>query len=180
MADNDLAVGRIVARISQSRFWPKTCVFVIEDDPQDGFDHVDGHRSLCLVVSPYTKRGVVVSEFYNQTSVLHTIERMLGLPPMNQMDAMSPLMTDCFVLQPNLTPYMTQEPSIRLDSLTAARESAPPRMRRWYTASRQQDFLGFDRADEQTLNRILWHAARGPAATYPQHLSGAHGTGLPA
>ena len=79
VADNDLAVGRIVERISQSRFWPKTCIFVIEDDPQNGFDHVDGHRSLCLVVSPYTKRGAVVSKFYNQTSVLHTMSRMFGI-----------------------------------------------------------------------------------------------------
>jgi YVTN family beta-propeller protein len=78
VADNDLALGRIVEAISKSKFWAKTCIFVIEDDPQDGFDHVDGHRSLCLVISPYTKRGAVVSEFYNQSSVLHTICRILG------------------------------------------------------------------------------------------------------
>src|SRR5207248_10742079 len=105
VADNDLALGRVVEAISHSRFWPKTCIFVIEDDPQDGFDHVDGHRSLCLVISPYTHRGKVISRFYNQTSVLHTMERILGLPPMNQMDALAPLMTECFMDRPDLTPY---------------------------------------------------------------------------
>ena len=86
----DLAVGRMVEAVSRSRFWPKTCIFIIEDDPQDGWDHVDGHRSVCLVLSPYTKRGQVISQFYNQTSVLHTMERILGVPPMNQMDALAP------------------------------------------------------------------------------------------
>src|ERR1044071_6951327 len=84
VADNDLALGRVVEGLSKSKFWPKTCIFVIEDDPQDGFDHVDGHRSPCLVVSPYTKRGAVIHDFYNQTSVLHTMQRILGLSAMNQ------------------------------------------------------------------------------------------------
>src|SRR5205823_1704046 len=96
VADNDLALGRIIDAISHSPFWKQTVIFVNEDDPQAGFDHVDGHRSLCLVVSPYTKRKRVISNFYNQTSVLHTIEQILGIPPMNQMDAMAPLMGDCF------------------------------------------------------------------------------------
>src|SRR5207249_2594379 len=87
MADNDLALGRIVEAISQSRFWPETCVFVIEDDPQNGWDHVSGYRTTAFVASPYTRHGAVVSTQYNQTSLLRTIELMLGLPPMNQLDA---------------------------------------------------------------------------------------------
>ena len=101
VADNDLALGRIVEAISHSRFWPKTCMLVIEDDPQDGFDHVDGHRSLCLVISPYTKRGKVVSEFYNQGSVVHTMDRMLGIAAHNQLYAMAPVMSTCFTAQPS-------------------------------------------------------------------------------
>src|SRR5581483_5634133 len=106
VADNDLALGRIVEGITRSRFWPTTAVFVIEDDPQDGFDHVDGHRSPCLVISPYTRRNAVVSDFYIQTSVLHTIELMLGLPAMNQIDAMAPPMFGCFAATGDFTPFV--------------------------------------------------------------------------
>src|SRR5262249_46005140 len=105
MADNDLALGRIVEALSRSKFWPKTCIFVIEDDPHNGFDPIDGHRSIGLVISPYTKGGAVVHDFYNQPSVLHTMERILGCPPMNQMDAMSPLMSACFQETPDPSPY---------------------------------------------------------------------------
>ncbi len=175
MADNDLALGRLVEGISNSKFWPETCIFVIEDDPQNGFDHVDGHRSLALVCSPYTRRGAVISDFFNQTSVLHTMERILGLAPMNQMDAASPLMTKCFQADAVLTPYEAEEPGVPLDQLTAA---VTPAMRPWFVASSQQDFEGFDRADEDTMNRILWHALRGADAEYPEHLAGAHGKGL--
>ena len=178
MADNDLSLGRIVEGISRSRFWPTTCVFIIEDDPQNGFDHVDGHRSVCFVVSPYTKRGAVVSEFYNQTAVLHTMERILGLPPMNQMDALSPLMTACFTNEPDLNPYRALPANVPLDRLNPPRAALDPDRRRWADASLAQDFQGFDRADEDTLNRILWHASRGPDAPYPTALAGPHGTGL--
>jgi len=178
MADNDLALGRVVEGISQSRFWPKTCVFVIEDDPQNGFDHVDGHRSICLVASPYTKRGEVISAFYNQTSVLHTMERILGLPPMNQLDATSPLMTACFTEEPNLEPYEAVPVTVPLDELNEPLGRLGPERRRWAEASLAEDFEGFDRADEDTLNRILWHATKGVETPYPAHLAGAHGKGL--
>jgi hypothetical protein len=178
MADNDLAVGRVVEAVSKSRFWPKTCIFVIEDDPQDGFDHVDGHRSLCLVASPYTKRGAVVSEFYNQTSVLHTMERILGCPPMNQMDAMSPLMTACFAEAADLTPYRAITPEVPLDELNppVARLDGPALD--WARRSAALDLALPDRADEDELNRILWHAVKGVDARYPRELAGAHGRGL--
>ncbi len=179
MADNDLALGRLVEAVSHSRFWPKTCIFVIEDDPQDGFDHVDGHRSICLVISPYARRGAVVGEFYNQTSVLHTMERMLGCPPMNQMDAMSPLMSACFTDTPDLTPYTARPAGVPLDQLTEMRH-LPEGLQPWVAASAAQNFAAYDQADEDTLNRILWHAARGPEALYPADWAGAHGRGLAA
>jgi hypothetical protein len=96
VADNDLAFGYIVEAISKSPFWKETCIFAIEDDPQAGWDHVSVYRKTAYVVSPYARRGAVVSTQYNQTSLLRTIELMLGLPPMNQLDASATPMSDCF------------------------------------------------------------------------------------
>jgi hypothetical protein len=180
VADNDLALGRIVEGISKSRFWAKTCIFVTEDDPQDGFDHVDGHRSLCLVISPYTKRGAVVSEFYNQSSVLHTICRILGVPPMNQMVAMAPVMTACFTDNPDLTPYQALPNRVPLDELNPPLQSLSPAARYWAEASLRLPLEKPDRADENLLNRIIWHAVQGVDAPYPAEFAGAHGRGLAA
>ncbi|GIV16058.1 MAG: phosphoesterase [Armatimonadota bacterium] len=180
VADNDLALGRIVEGISKSRFWQRTCIFVIEDDPQDGFDHVDGHRSVCLVISPYTKRGAVVSEFYNQSSVLHTICRILGIPPMNQMVAMSPVMTACFTENPDFTPYTALPNRIPLDELNPPLNTLNPQQRHWAEASLRLPLDKPDRADEDILNRIIWHAVKGIEAPYPAEFAGAHGKGLSA
>lgn len=180
VADNDLAVGRLVEAISKSKFWPNTCIIINEDDPQDGFDHVDGHRSICLVVSPYTKRGEVVSKFYSQTSVIHTIELMLGLPPMNQMDALAPPMTDCFTDKPDLTPYVALPSNVPIDELNPAKEKLGAKELHWAELSLAQNFEQIDRADEDSLNRILWHAMRGVDTPYPADWAGAHGKGLAA
>ncbi len=96
VADNDLGFGQIVEAVSHSKFWKDTCLFAIEDDPQNGWDHVSGYRTTAYVVSAYTKRHAVVNTQYNQTSLLRTMELMLGLPPMNQMDATATPMFDCF------------------------------------------------------------------------------------
>jgi hypothetical protein len=178
LADNDLALGRIVEGISKSSYWPKTVVFAIEDDPQDGFDHVDGHRSLGYVISPYTKRGAVVSKFYNQTSVLHTISRIFGLPPMNQIDAASPLMFNCFRNEPDLTPYTARPNTVPLNQLNPPKAALRDDALRWARESERQNLAEVDAADEDTLNRILWHAVKGADAPYPAHLAGGHGTGL--
>jgi YVTN family beta-propeller protein len=180
VADNDLALGRVVEGISKSRFWPKTSIFVIEDDPQDGFDHVDGHRSVCLVISPYTKRGALVSNFYNQTSVLHTMERILGLPPMNQMDAMAPVMSDCFAEKPDFRPYTALPNQVPLDQMNKELAQLNTKERFWAGKSLEQNFEVMDGADDNTLNRILWHWAKGVDTPYPAHLAGAHATGLSA
>ena len=178
VADNDLALGRIVERISQSRFWPKTCIFAIEDDPQAGVDHVDGHRSVCLVVSPFTKRGAVVSKFYNQTSVLHTMERIFGAPPMNQMVALSPLMTDCFTPKANLKPFQCRPNQIPIDEMNKPTASLKGAELHWALKSLDLPLDEVDRADEDTLNRILWHSVKGVDTPYPAQLAGAHGKGL--
>jgi DNA-binding beta-propeller fold protein YncE len=180
VADNDLALGRLVEGISRSKFWKKTCIFVTEDDAQDGFDHVDGHRSPSLVISPYTRRRAVLHEFYNQTSVLHTMLRILGCPPMNQAVAAAPLMTACFTDKPDFKPFKALPAQVRIDRLNPPARALRGRPRHWAHKSAALDWSRPDAADEDTLNRILWHAARRSDASYPAHLAGAHGKGLKA
>jgi hypothetical protein len=178
VADNDLALGRVVEAVSKSRFWPTTCIFVIEDDPQAGFDHVDGHRSICLVISPYAKRKELVSAFYNQTSVLHTLELMLGLPPMNQMDAMAPVMRECFTETPDMTPYVCLPNNIPLDQMNPPKAALSGAALELAEKSERLPLDQPDRADEDTLNRIVWHSVKGVDAPYPAEFAGAHGRGL--
>jgi hypothetical protein len=182
VADNDLALGRLVEAISKSRFWKTTCIFVNEDDPQDGFDHVDGHRSLCLVASPYTRRGSVVSTFYNQTSVLHTIARMLGFAPMTQLVALAPTMEDCFTERADLTPFEALPARVPLDERnpTPAARGSGDEARAFAIASESMDLSRPDRIDDDAWNRILWFASKGSGAPYPAELAGAHGRGLKA
>ncbi len=176
VADNDLALGQVVAAITQSRFASNTVIFVIEDDPQSGYDHVDGHRSLCLVVSPYTKRHQRISTFYNQAGVLHTMERILGLPPMNQQDAMAPLMFECFTNLPDLTPYTALSNNIPLTERVVASQMSPKQ--RYYAQKVQRmDFRRPDRINDDVFNRYLWHAIKGDAR-YPAEFVGGHGKGL--
>jgi YVTN family beta-propeller protein len=181
MADNDLALGRIVEAVSKSKFWPKTAVFVNEDDPQAGFDHVDGHRSICLVVSPWTKRGAVVSRFYNQNSVLHTILRMFGLPPMNKQNASAPLMTDCFAALPDFTPYSARESGVDMDAVNPPLSALTGEARMWAEISMKIPMWrpGLKSAqDDDNLNRIIWHAMKGYDTPYPAEWAGFHGRGL--
>lgn len=105
VADNDLAVGRMVDAISHSQFWSSSAIFVVEDDPQNGVDHVDGHRSTLQVISPYAKRGVIDSTYYTQLNVVRTIENILGMAPMNQEDRAAVPMSDAFTNTPDVTPY---------------------------------------------------------------------------
>lgn len=178
MADNDLAVGMLVEAVSKSRFWKDTVIFINEDDPQNGYDHVDGRRSICLVASAYTKRKAVVSEFYNQTSVLRTILHIFGLPPMNQKDAASPLMTACFSDKPDFTPYQTIVPKTPIDERpkteslhdafwAIARSTIPIKRTGMKTA-----------ADDLLFNRAVWAEMKGYFAPYPYAMSGEHGAGL--
>jgi YVTN family beta-propeller protein len=174
VADNDLALGRIVEAISHSKFWPETCIFVVEDDPQMGFDHIDGHRTVALVVSPYTRRKAVDSTNYNHTSMVRTIELVLGLPPMNQFDTSATPMASCFTDKPDLTPYDALPNQIPLDRLNPTlADIKDPRERHWAAESAKLDLDDVDLADEDTFNRILWHARRGRDDTYPQWAVGA-------
>jgi YVTN family beta-propeller protein len=169
VADNDLAFGRIVEAISHSRFWKETCILAIEDDPQDGWDHVSSFRTTAYVVSPYTRRGAVVSTQYNQPGILRTIELILGLPPMNQMDAAATPLFDCFQDEPDFTPYEAVPNIVPLDLLNPPVGSwKDERMRRYAELSATLPLEEVDRCPEDLLNRILWHARKGPDTPYPE------------
>jgi YVTN family beta-propeller protein len=167
-ADNDLAFGQIVQAVSRGKFWKETCIFAIEDDPQAGWDHVSGYRTTCYVASPYTRRGAVVSIQYNHTSLLRTMELMLALPPMNQMDATATPMTACFTDTPDYTPFTALTNNIPLDQMNPApKKISDPLLRKHAYASARLPLDEADKCPEATLNRILWHALKGSQAPYP-------------
>jgi YVTN family beta-propeller protein len=169
IADGDLALGRIVEGLSRSRFWPRMAILVIEDDPQAGWDHVSGYRTTAFVASPFARRGVTVSKQYNTTSILRTIEQILGLPPMNQFDASASPMFECFTDTPDLTPFVARPSNVPLDRMNPPEEShVDPVLREDALASAALDLSAMDLAPEDLLNRILWRAARGTGVPYPE------------
>jgi YVTN family beta-propeller protein len=161
VADNDLALGQIVEAISHSRFWPETAIFVVEDDPQDGLDHVDGHRTIAQVISPYTRRGTVDHGFYTQIGMLKTIELILGLPPLNQLDLAAPPMRSCFREEPDPTPFVSRLNQVPLDEMNPSASRVTGRRLFFTRKSMELPLDEVDEADEETLNRILWYATRG-------------------
>lgn len=161
VADNDLALGMLVEAVSKSKFWPKTCILVTEDDPQNGFDHVDGHRTVGLAISPFTKRKVVDSTCYNQTGLVKTIELILGLPPMTQLDLSATPMRGCFTDTPDFTPYTAVKNQVPLDEFNKPVAALEGKAREYALESLELDLEVEDRADEDTFNRILWFAMRG-------------------
>ncbi|MCX7009238.1 MAG: phosphoesterase, partial [Kiritimatiellaeota bacterium] len=161
VADNDLAMGRVLEGLSHSRFWKDTAVFAIEDDPQAGYDHVTGYRTSAYVAGPHVKRHAVISTQYNTTSLLRTMEQILGLPPMNQFDASAVPMSDCFTDTPNLAPFVAVPNKVPLDQVNGGTKAElGPQRYRDMRASEKMDFSQPDKAPEDTLNRILWRAMR--------------------
>jgi YVTN family beta-propeller protein len=169
IADNDLALGRVVEALSHSRFWPQSCLFAIEDDPQAGWDHVSGYRTTCYIASPYIPRKRTISTQYNQISLVRTIEQILGLPPMNQMDASATPMFDCFVDIPDLTPFNSVPNRFPLDKITPdPKKVTDRRLRQDIIASNRLPLDQPDRCPEDALNRILWRAMKGSGTPYPE------------
>jgi YVTN family beta-propeller protein len=170
VADNDLALGRIIEAVSNSKFWKETAIFVVEDDPQAGLDHVDGRRTIAFCVSPYTKRGKVISTHYNQNSILRTMELILGLPPMNQFDMAATVMTDCFTETPDFTPYSSLQNNIALDDMNPVISSLNESSKQYFYAqkSMEMDLDEIDKADEVLFNKILWHDVKGYDVRYPE------------
>ena len=160
VADNDLALGRLVEAVSHSPFWSSTAIFVVEDDAQDGPDHVDAHRSLALAISPYTQTAAVDSTFYSSVSVLRTIETILGVPPMSQFDAAATSMSKAFTTTPDLTPYDAVAPQV---SLTATNSATAPLA----SASRTIDFSEPDRIPLRLMNEVIWKSVRGAHSRMP-------------
>ena len=163
VADNDYALGLLVESVSHSRFWPETAIFVLEDDAQNGADHVDSHRSPAQLISPYTRGGRVDSTMYNTTSMLRTIELILGLHPMTHFDAAATPMTAAFGNADN-APYKVEPPRISLTDKNPA--NAPTAAR-----SRKMNFEAEDLNDDDELNAVLWQAIRGPNAPVPAPVS---------
>ena len=159
MADNDLALGRIIAALSRSPFWKSTVVFVLEDDAQNGPDHVDSHRSPMFVISPWV-RGGVIHRFTNTTDVLRTIEELLDLEAMSQFDHYGRPLRDIWADRPDLRPYDLLTPSISLTEKNPARGEGA-------AASARLMLDMEDQADEDAFNRILWVAAKGSTTPYP-------------
>ena len=159
VADNDLALGRIVEAVSRSRFWERTAVFVLEDDAQDGPDHVDSHRSPLLVISPWTRPGVF-HRFANTTDVLRTIEELLGLAALSQFDHFGRPLRDIWADAADVSPYTALTPAQRLDEMN------PPRTRA-ARDSRRLDLSHVDAADMELFNRVLWMSVKGEHVPYP-------------
>lgn len=175
VADNDLAVGRIVDAISHSRFWSQSAIFIEEDDSQNGVDHVDGHRQAGLVISPYARQdGLVDSTFYTQINMDRTIEQILGLPPMNQFDLAAAPMFTAFTDTPNLAPYTTLAATYPVDEMNPAPAAMNKIQREWSLAS-QKMMAGNehdpDQQDERMMNHLVWYSATGWKRPYPGETS---------
>jgi hypothetical protein len=158
--DNDLALGMLVEAVSKSKFWPQTAIFVVEDDAQNGPDHVDAHRTIAYVISPYTKRKFVDSTMYSTASMLRTMELILGLKPMSQFDATATPMYNSFQGQPNLRPYEAAPVRVDFDDRNAKTA--------WGSKlSETMDLTKEDAADDLLLNEVIWRSVRGPDSPMP-------------
>jgi len=171
VADNDVALGRIVEAFSKSRFWESTVIFIVEDDSQNGWDHVSAYRTVSLVVSPYSRLKNVNHTYYTQPSMVRTIEQILGLPPMNIQDAIAYPMTDCFATTPDMTPYKALPNNIPIDEMTPPLTSLSGKALLYAKKSMLPEYDGVDSGDDDQLNRILWFAAKGNTP-YPSKFAG--------
>lgn len=160
VAENDYALGRVIEGISKSKFWPTTAVFVVEDDAQNGPDHVDAHRTVALLASPYCKRGFVDSNMYSTSSMLRTMELILGLKPMSQFDAAARPMYGSFKVDPDFRPYEHIVPKVDLTETNAAVAFGSK-------ISEKLDFTKEDAADDLVLSEIVWKAVKGAHSQMP-------------
>jgi hypothetical protein len=160
VADNDLAVGRLLEHLSHSKIWSESAVFILEDDAKNGADHVDAHRSIAFVISPYVRRNFVDHTMYSTSSMMRTMELILGLPPMSQYDAAATPMWRCFTQKPDLTPYKALEPGIPIDTRNAWVEPLSRISATWNLAA-------IDAVPEREFNEVLWQAIKGVGAEMP-------------
>jgi YVTN family beta-propeller protein len=167
VAENDYAVGRLIEAVSNSPYWKDTAIFLVEDDAQDGPDHVDAHRSVALVISAYNRPGALVHEFHNTVSLIRTMEMLLGMEPMNQLDAAA-VPIDIFQDKADLRPYKAVLPDVAMNNLIvppgAARE---PTHGYWIKRTAEQNLSHADMADARVLNEIIWFTVRGAQSGMP-------------
>lgn len=159
VADNDLATARVVEAISYSTYWPETAIFILEDDSQSGGDHVDSHRTIGTVISPYVRRHSVTHTRFDMASMHRTMELILGVPPMSQFDQMAIPMREIFTDQPDLTPYTALPETFPFQLV---RRGAPGA-----AVSARQDWSAPDRVPDALLNKLLWEYINGPTARRP-------------
>jgi YVTN family beta-propeller protein len=189
MADNDYAVGLLVEKISKSPYWKDTAIFVVEDDAQDGPDHIDAHRSLAYIISPYTKRGALVGTNYNTVSLIRTMEDILGIGYLGLNDANAEPMSDAFTREPNFKPYTAIVPGSLCQAPvdenlvpackdpSAVKTAAIPLLHDkqwWAQASKDFFFEVEDKLDSDAFNRILWAGIKGDRVPYPKERSRAN------
>lgn len=160
VADNDLALGQLVEHISNSSIWKESAIFVLEDDAQNGPDHVDAHRSPAFVISPYTKRNSVNSNMYSTSGMLRTMELILGLPPMSQYDAAAVPMSECFTSTPDFRPYKVKPSNVDLKQRNIAWNKSAERSQEW-------NFAREDAAPDLDLNEVVWKSVRGEDSVMP-------------
>ncbi len=158
VADNDLGLGLLVEAVSHSKFWPQTAIFVVEDDAQNGPDHVDAHRTTAFVISPYTRRGRVDSTLYSTSSLLRTMELILGLKPMSQFDAAARPMFASFQATPDLRPYRARPAQANLQERNGTHA---------WGGDLKLNFAREDAVDDRLLNELVWRAVRGPHSDVP-------------
>jgi hypothetical protein len=160
VADNDLAVGMFIDYLSKSPIWKESAVFIVEDDAQNGADHVDAHRTTAYVISPYVKRNYTDHSMYSTSSLLRTIELILGLPPMTQYDAAAPSMWQSFTAIPDLSPYQYLPENISLDEKNTASNEAAKK-------SAAFNFKHEDNIPDYKFNEVLWLGLKGKQAPAP-------------
>jgi YVTN family beta-propeller protein len=160
VANNDYAIGQLVDAVSHSRDWQSTAIFLIEDDAQDGADHVDARRTVGLVISPYVKRGIVDSTLYSTSSMVRSMELLLGLPPMSQYDASAMPMYASFGDTPVVTPFNIMQPLVDVNAKNTKESYGA-------NESAKMDFSDVDRAPMHALNEIIWKSVKGPDSTMP-------------
>ncbi len=160
VADNDLAFGRVVEAVTKSKFWAQTAIFCVEDDAQNGPDHIDAHRTIAFAISPYVKRGARDSTLYSTSSMLRTMELILGLKPMSQFDAAAQPMHACFQTEPDLRPFAAKP-------ATADTEARTPKTAWGAAESSRMNFAKEDAADDLRLNEIIWRSVKGADQPMP-------------
>jgi YVTN family beta-propeller protein len=167
VADNDLALGRIVEGISKSRFWPKSLILVVEDDAQDGVDHVDGHRTVALAIGPFIRKNAVDSNHYTHTSMIRTIQEIFGIPQRTRFLKAARAMTSVFTAQADPAPYQHLVPKVALDEMNPPLGALAGRQLWAARQSMAMNFKDIDDAPQETLNKILWWDAKGYDTPYP-------------